>query len=88
MSTRIGIMHDICRRCKRAAIVTHVVVKHEEALLGFVVLIGNDIEVKVRRGRRLFSCSNVQDQLGNKVLGPVLSSVVKDVLVELLFVCG
>lgn len=69
------------------AVVTHVVVKHEEALLGFVVLIGDDIEVKVRRGRRLFSCSNVQDQLSNKILGPILSSVRKDVLVELLFVC-
>lgn len=80
-------MNDRCQRCIKVAIVTHVVVKHEEALLGFVVLIGNDIEVKVRRRRRLFSCSNVQDQLGDKVLGPVLSSVVKYMLVELLFVC-
>lgn len=80
-------MNDACQRGKKVVIVTHVVVKHEKALLGFVVLIGDNREVKVRRRRRLFSCSNVQGQLGDKVLGPVLSSVRKDVLVELLFVC-
>jgi hypothetical protein len=64
---------------------TYVVVKHEEALLGLVVLIGDDVEVEVGRGCRLFPCSNVQDQLSNKVLGPVLGSVSKNVLEELLF---
>ena len=63
---------------------TYIVIKHEEALLGHAVAIGDSVDIKVRRWSRLIPSSDVKCQLGNKVLGPELGSVADHMLVELL----
>ena len=62
----------------------YIVIKHEKALLGTLVLLRDNNMIQVRRGCGLIPGPGVQEELLNKALCPKLGCMLNNVFMELL----